>query len=164
MEKVNNNFDERLKQYSEEIKSMEIVYQNGRVKYINKKNMINLKNRNIQDESRCIKSENQEKDFYTNDEEYSSFKNMYSLILKFIFTCIIFISMPFVANKIANVGVNEFVSGIGTIFISCSIKSLTKSSPGSDIAGVPASETKAKFLPSSNNERTCSDLTPSLCL
>ena len=37
MEKVNNNFDERLKQYSEEIKSMEIVYQNGRVKYINKK-------------------------------------------------------------------------------------------------------------------------------
>ena len=86
MEKVNNNFDERLKQYSEEIKSMEIVYQNGRVKYINKKNMINLKNRNIQDESRCIKSENQEKDF--------------------------------VANKIANVGVNEFVSGIGTIFIS----------------------------------------------
>ena len=89
MEKVNNNFDERLKQYSEEIKSMEIVYQNGRVKYINKKNMINLKNRNIQDESRCIKSENQEKDFYTNDEEYSSFKNMYSLILKFIFTCII---------------------------------------------------------------------------
>ena len=100
MEKVNNNFDERLKQYSEEIKSMEIVYQN------------------IQDESRCIKSENQEKDFYTNDEEYSSFKNMYSLILKFIFTCIIFISMPFVANKIANVGVNEFVSGIGTIFIS----------------------------------------------
>ena len=33
MEKVNNNFDERLKQYSEEIKSMEIVYQNGRVKY-----------------------------------------------------------------------------------------------------------------------------------
>ena len=56
MEKVNNNFDERLKQYSEEIKSMEIVYQNGRVKYINKKNMINLKNRNIQDESRCIKS------------------------------------------------------------------------------------------------------------
>ena len=43
MEKVNNNFDERLKQYSEEIKSMEIVYQNGRVKYINKKNMINLK-------------------------------------------------------------------------------------------------------------------------
>ena len=118
MEKVNNNFDERLKQYSEEIKSMEIVYQNGRVKYINKKNMINLKNRNIQDESRCIKSENQEKDFYTNDEEYSSFKNMYSLILKFIFTCIIFISMPFVANKIANVGVSEFVSCIGTIFIS----------------------------------------------
>ena len=112
MEKVNNNFDERLKQYSEEIKSMEIVYKNGRVKYINKKNM------NIQDESRCIKSENQEKDFYTNDEEYSSFKNMYSLILKFIFTCIIFISMPFVANKIANVGVSEFVSGIGTIFIS----------------------------------------------
>ena len=58
----------------------------------------------IRDRSRCIKSENQEKDFYTNDEEYSSFKNMYSLILKFIFTCIIFISMPFVANKIANVG------------------------------------------------------------
>ena len=77
MEKVNNNFDERLKQYSEEIKSMEIVYQNGRVKYINKKNMINLKNRNIQDESRCIKSENQEKIFIQNDEKYSSFKNMY---------------------------------------------------------------------------------------
>ena len=26
--------------------------------------------------------------------------------------------MPFVANKIANIGVNEFISGIGTIFIS----------------------------------------------
>lgn len=118
MEKVNNNFDERLKQYSEEIKSMEIVYHEGRVKCINKKNMINLKNRNIQDESICIKCEGQEKDFHTKDEEYSIFKNMYSLILKLIFTCIVLISMPFVANKIANIGVNEFISGIGTICIS----------------------------------------------
>nr|WP_317333955.1 hypothetical protein [uncultured Romboutsia sp.] len=118
MEKIDNNFDRRLKQYSEEIKSMKIVYHEGRVKCINKKNMINLKNRNIQDESICIKSDNKKKDFNTKDEEYSIFKNIYSLILKLIFTCIVLISMPFVANKIANIGVNEFISGIGTIFIS----------------------------------------------
>lgn len=118
MEKIDNNFDRRLKQYSEEIKSMKIVYHEGRVKYINKKNMINLKNRNIQDESICIKSDNKKKDFNTKDEEYSIFKDIYSLILKLIFTCIVLISMPFVANKIANIGVNEFISGIGTIFIS----------------------------------------------
>ncbi len=118
MEKVNNNFDERLKQYSEEIKSMEIVYHDGRVKCINKKNMRSLNNRNIQDESICIKSEKQEKDSHTKNEEYSILKNIYSLILKLIFTCIVLISMPFVANKIANIGVNEFISGIGSIFIS----------------------------------------------
>ena len=118
MEKVDNNFDERLKQYSEEIKSMEIVYHDGRVKCINKKNVRSLNNRNIQDESICIKSEKKEKDFHTKNEEYSIFKNIYSLILKLIFTCIVLISMPFMANKIVNIGVNAFISGIGSIFIS----------------------------------------------
>lgn len=61
MENLNNNFDERLKQYSDEIKSMEIVYRDGRVKCINKKNIITLKSNNIQDESICIKSEKVEK-------------------------------------------------------------------------------------------------------
>ena len=87
MENINNNFDERLKKYSEKIKSMEIVYRDGRVK--------------------CI-----------NNEKYSILKNIDSIILKLIFTCIILISMPFFANKIANLGFNEFISGIGTIFIS----------------------------------------------
>ena len=40
MENINNNFDERLKKYSEKIKSMEIVYRDGRVKCINNKNII----------------------------------------------------------------------------------------------------------------------------
>lgn len=56
MENLNNNFDERLKRYSDEIRSMEIVYYNGRVKCINQKNTITLKTNNIQDESICIKS------------------------------------------------------------------------------------------------------------
>ena len=42
MENINNNFDERLKKYSEKIKSMEIVYCDGRVKCINNKNIIFL--------------------------------------------------------------------------------------------------------------------------
>ena len=118
MEKVDNNFDERLKQYSEEIKSMEIVYHDGRVKCINKKKVRNLNIKNIQDESICINIENKDKDYHMKNEEYSIFKNIYSLILRLIFTCIVLIGMPFVANKMTNIGVNEFISGIGTIFIS----------------------------------------------
>ena len=57
MENINNNFDERLKQYSEEIKSMEIVYRDGRVKCINNKNIIDLKRNNIKDKSSYIRSE-----------------------------------------------------------------------------------------------------------
>ena len=34
MKKIDNNFDEKLKKYSDEIKSMEIIYHNGRVKCI----------------------------------------------------------------------------------------------------------------------------------
>lgn len=118
MKKIDNNFDEKLKKYSDEIKSMEIIYHNGRVKCINKKSMRNLNDSNIQDEPIDIKRENQKNDFDTNEEDYSILKNIYSLILKIIFTCIVFISMPVVAKKIANIGINAFISGIGTIFIS----------------------------------------------
>ena len=57
MENINNNFDERLKKYSEKIKSMEIVYRDGRVKCINNKNIIDLKRNNIKDKSSYIRSE-----------------------------------------------------------------------------------------------------------
>ena len=118
MKKIDNNFDEKLKKYSDEIKSMEIIYHNGRVKCINKKSIRNLNDSNIQDESIDIKRENQKKDFDTNEKGHSILKNVYSLILKLILTCIVFISMPVLAKKIANIGVNAFISGIGTIFIS----------------------------------------------
>lgn len=118
MKKIDNNFDEKLKKYSDEIKSMEIIYHNGRVKCINKESMRNLNDSNIQDEPIDIKRENQKKDFDTNEKDHSILKNVYSLILKLILTCIVFISMPVLAKKIANIGVNAFISGIGTIFIS----------------------------------------------
>lgn len=118
MKKIDNNFDEKLKKYSDEIKSMEIIYHNGRVKCINKESMRNLNDSNIQDEPIDIKRENQKKDFDTNEKGHSILKNVYSLILKLILTCIVFISMPVLAKKIANIGVNAFISGIGTIFIS----------------------------------------------
>ena len=118
MENINNNFDERLKKYSEKIKSMEIVYRDGRVKCINNKNIIDLKRNNIKDKSSYIRSEKLKKKKIINNEKYSILKNIDSIILKLIFTCIILISMPFFANKIANLGFNEFISGIGTIFIS----------------------------------------------
>lgn len=114
MVKVENNFEERLKKYSEKIKNMEIVYRDGRVRWINKNDKINSKNRETKDET--IK--NQEDESYTNDEEYSFFKNIYCLIIKKIFlTFIVLISIPFIATEIVNIGVNEFISGIGTIFI-----------------------------------------------
>ena len=118
MKKIDNNFDEKLKKYSDEIKSMEIIYHNGRVKCINKESMRNLNDSNIQDEPIDIKRENQKKDFDTNEKGHSILKNVYSLILKLILTCIVFISMPVLAKKIANIGINAFISGIGTIFIS----------------------------------------------
>ena len=118
MKKIDNTFDEKLKKYSDEIKSMEIIYHNGRVKCINKESMRNLNDSNIQDEPIDIKRENQKKDFDTNEKGHSILKNVYSLILKLILTCIVFISMPVLAKKIANIGVNAFISGIGTIFIS----------------------------------------------
>ena len=61
MENINNNFDERLKKYSEKIKSMEIVYRDGRVKCINNKNIIDLKRNNIKDKSSYIRSEKKKK-------------------------------------------------------------------------------------------------------
>ena len=118
MKKIDNNFDEKLKKYSDEIKSMEIIYHNGRVKCINKESMRNLNDSNIQDEPIDIKRENQKKDFDTNEKGHSILKNVCSLILKLILTCIVFISIPIVFEKIANIGVNAFISGIGTIFIS----------------------------------------------
>ena len=40
-----------------------------------------------------------------------------NIIIKLIFTCIILISTPFIANSINSMGVNGFISGIGTILI-----------------------------------------------
>ena len=109
MKKIDNNFDEKLKKYSDEIKSMEIIYHNGRVKCINKESMRNLNDSNIQDEPIDIKRENQKKDFDTNEKGHSILKNVCSLILKLILTCIVFISIPIVFEKIANIGVNAFI-------------------------------------------------------
>jgi len=117
MEKVDNNFEERLKRYSEEIKSMEIVYHEGRVKCISKKETTNFKSRKTQDKHINKKSYNKKDDLIIDNEEYTIIKNMYSLILKLIFTCIILISLPLMANKFANMGMNEFISGIGSMFI-----------------------------------------------
>ena len=79
---------------------------------------INCGGYDIQDKPIDIKRENQKKDFATNEKNHSILKNVCSLILKLILTCIVFISIPIVFEKIANIGVNAFISGIGTIFIS----------------------------------------------
>ena len=68
MEKLENNFEQRLKKYSEEIKSMEIVYQDGRVKCINKKDKVNFKARKKQIKDNDIKS-CMNKYIITSDEE-----------------------------------------------------------------------------------------------
>ena len=118
MEKLDNNFEERLRKYSEHIKSMKIVYHEGRVKCINNKESVNFKSRTIQDEHTNIKSCDNEDDIIISNEEYYIIKNKYLLILKFIFVCIIFISMLFMYSRFADMGLNEFISGIGSILIS----------------------------------------------
>ena len=54
--------------------------------------------------------------------------------------------------------------GIGTICIPSFIAFFTIISPGSDITGVPASETKAMHLPSFNSLISPSTFISSLCL
>lgn len=116
MEKLENNFEQRLKKYSEEIKSMEIVYQDGRVKCINKKDKVNFKARKKQVKDNDIKS-CMNKYIITSDEESYNIKTKYKLILKIIFICTLLISVHFMANICASIGLNEFISGILSLFI-----------------------------------------------
>lgn len=118
MSKIDNSFEERLKKYSEHIKSMEIVYHEGRVKCINNKEVIKFKSRCIQGEPINIKSYNTNADIIEEDEEYFNIRNTYSFILKIIFTCIALMIMPFMANKFFEMGGTKFISGIGGMFIS----------------------------------------------
>ena len=116
MENLDKDFDERLKKYSDEIKKMKIVYVDGRVRYVNRESIEIFKGINNRD-----KIENQNNMRQNNyDLEYkacSSFKYIINIIIKLIFTCIILISTPFIANSISSMGVNGFISGIGTILI-----------------------------------------------
>lgn len=116
MENLDKDFDERLKKYSDEIKKMKIVYVDGRVRYVNRESIEIFKGINNRD-----KIENQNNMRQNNyDLEYkacSSFKYIINIIIKLIFTCIILISTPFIANSINSMGVNGFISGIGTILI-----------------------------------------------
>jgi len=119
MGKIDNSFEERLKKYSDHIKSMEIVYHEGRVKCINNKEVIKFKSRSIQSEPINIKSYNTNDEIIEEDEEeYFNIRNTYSFILKIIFTCIALMIMPFIANKFFEIGGNKFISGIGGMFIS----------------------------------------------
>ena len=100
MEKLDNNFEERLKRYSEQIKSMEIVYREGRVKYINKKDRASFKDRILKNEHIDTKSFTNEYDIIIHKEDYYIFKNIYRLVLKFIFICTILMSILKIYNKI----------------------------------------------------------------
>ena len=79
MGKIDNDFEERLKKYSEEINKMEITYQDGRVKYVNKKGTVNLKNRNTKDNYIYIQDDNRQNNCNIHSENF--------LILKNIFKC-----------------------------------------------------------------------------
>ena len=64
MGNLDNDIDERLKRYSEEIRKMEIAYLDGRVRYINNKSINKLKG-----SSKSSKVENQnynklQRDYY----------------------------------------------------------------------------------------------------
>ena len=64
--------------------------------------------------------------------------------------------------------IKEFIiahaPGIGTIFIPSSMHFFITSSPGSQIPGVPASDTNAIFCPSCNFSINTFDFVSSLCL
>ncbi len=117
MGNLDNDFDERLKRYSEEIRKMEIVYLDGRVRYINNKSINKLKS-----SSKSSKVENQnynklQRDYYIEHENYSIFKYIFNILLKIILTFIILISTSFVANEINNTGIYGFILDILMICI-----------------------------------------------
>lgn len=106
MGNLDNDFDERLKRYTEEIKKMEIEYIDGRVRHINNKSVNKFKS-----SSRYPKVENQSdnnfnRTYYIEHENYSTFKYIFKILLKIIFTFIILISTSFVSNEINNRGID----------------------------------------------------------
>lgn len=110
MGKIDNDFDERLKKYSEEIKKMEVVYHDGRVKCINKKDRINIKNLSTIEKSYCADDDNR-------CNNYSIVKDTFIMLGKLMMTSIIMIGIPFSVDKIISMGVNGFISGVATICI-----------------------------------------------
>ena len=72
-------------------------------------------------------------------------------------------SVVFIPEQI-NAFINAHAPGIGITSISFFIACLTISSPGSEIPGVPASETNAIFCPSNNLLMSTFDLFFSVCL
>lgn len=117
MENLDNDFDERLKRYSEEIRKMEIVYIDGRVRYINNKSINKLKS-----STRFSKIENQndnnlQNNYYIDRENYLLFKYIFNILLKIIFTFIILISTSFLSNEINNTGIYGFILNILIICI-----------------------------------------------
>lgn len=117
MENLDNDFDERLKRYSEEIRKMEIVYIDGRVRYINNKSINKFKS-----STRFSKIENQndnnlQNNYYIDRENYLLFKYIFNILLKIIFTFIILISTSFLSNEINNTGIYGFILNILIICI-----------------------------------------------
>lgn len=117
MGNLDNDFDERLKRYTEEIKKMEIEYIDGRVRHINNKSVNKFKS-----SSRYSKVENQSdnnfnRTYYIEYENYSTFKYIFKILLKIIFTFIILISTSFVSNEINNRGIDGFILDILMICI-----------------------------------------------
>lgn len=117
MGNLDNDFDERLKRYTEEIKKMEIEYIDGRVRHINNKSVNKFKS-----SSRYPKVENQSdnnfnRTYYIEHENYSTFKYIFKILLKIIFTFIILISTSFVSNEINNRGIDGFILDILMICI-----------------------------------------------
>lgn len=117
MGNLDNDFDERLKRYTEEIKKMEIEYIDGRVRHINNKSVNKFKS-----SSRYPKVENQSdnnfnRTYYIEYENYSTFKYIFKILLKIIFTFIILISTSFVSNEINNRGIDGFILDILMICI-----------------------------------------------
>ncbi|WP_296647984.1 hypothetical protein, partial [Romboutsia sp. 13368] len=108
MGNLDNDFDERLKRYSEEIRKMEIVYLDGRVRYINNKSINKLKSTRRSSKVENQNNNKQQRDYYIEHENCSLFKYIFNMLLKIIFTFIILISTSFVSNEINNTGIGGF--------------------------------------------------------
>lgn len=115
MENLDKDFDERLKRYSNEIKKMKIVYVDGRVRYVNRESIDQFKSINNRDKSENQNDNMQQNNYELECKSCSSFKYIINIIIKLIFTCIILISTPFIAASINSMGINGFISGVGTI-------------------------------------------------